>query len=115
VTLTYSYDQAGSETSVTDSLSSQGVTTYSYDVAERLTTIAASYSGTAGPQVVYNDDNANRLTSVLRTNVANGPSGATVATTLMYDNANRLTTMTDYAYVNFGTPTYSALATYVYS
>jgi YD repeat-containing protein len=30
VTLTYSYDQLGEETSVTDSLSSQGITTYSY-------------------------------------------------------------------------------------
>ena len=115
MTLTYSYDQAGSETSVTDSLSSQGITTYSYDAAERLTTIAASYGGTAGPQVVYNYDNANRLTSILRTNVASGVSGTTVATSLVYDNANRLTTMTDEAYATFGTPTYSALATYVYS
>ncbi len=115
VTLTYGYDQAGDETSVTDSLSSQGITTYGYDAAQRLTTIAASYGGTAGPQVVFNYDPANRLTSILRTNAANGPSGTTVATTLVYDNANRLTTITDEAYTTFGTVTYNGLATYVYN
>ena len=51
MTLTYSYDQLGDETSVTDSLSSQGITTYTFDAAQQLTTITTSYGGTAGPQV----------------------------------------------------------------
>ena len=37
MTLTYSYDQLGDETSVTDSLSSQGITTYTYDADQQLT------------------------------------------------------------------------------
>ena len=35
VTLTYSYDQLGDETSVTDSLSSQGITTYTFNDAQQ--------------------------------------------------------------------------------
>ena len=34
--------------SVTDSLSSQGITTYAFDAAQQLTTITTSYGGTAG-------------------------------------------------------------------
>ena len=35
VTLTYTYDQLGDETSVTDSLSSQGITTYTFNDAQQ--------------------------------------------------------------------------------
>ena len=66
VTLTYSYDQLGDETSVTDSLSSQGVTSYTFDGARTPTAISTSYGGTAGPQVQYTYDEANRLTFVSR-------------------------------------------------
>ena len=57
VTLTYGYDPSGDVTSVKDSLSGsgatgQGITTYVYDNALRLTTITQSIGGTAGPQVV---------------------------------------------------------------
>ena len=49
VTLTYSYDQLGDETSVTDSLSSQGITTYTYNAAQQMTGITTSYGGTCRP------------------------------------------------------------------
>ena len=76
------------------------------------TTIAASYGGTAGPQVALGYDPGNRLTSISRTI---GGSGVEVSTTLSYDAANRLTTITDGSYDPNGsgggtTP----LATYVY-
>jgi RHS repeat-associated protein len=114
VTLTYSYDQLSDETSVTDSLSSQGVTTYSYDLAQRMTTITTSYGGTAGPQVVYTYDPANRLTTIVRTV---GPNFPGVNSNIWYDNANRVATIVDFSHVAstlhsgyVDTP----LATYVY-
>ena len=51
VLLSYTYDPSGSETSVTDNLSSPGITTYTYDGDERVTAVASMYGGTAGPQV----------------------------------------------------------------
>ena len=66
VTMTYGYDQLGNRTSLTDSLSSQGVTSYQYDSALRLTTISQSIGGTASAQVIYGYDAANRLTSLER-------------------------------------------------
>jgi RHS repeat-associated protein len=117
VTLTYSYNQLGEETSVTDSLSSQGITTYTYSAAQQLTEITTSYGGTSGPQVSYTYDNASRLTSVWR-QVGTGTNASHVNTTVVYDNANRIVTITDgasnYIPLDFGwvnTP----LATYVYS
>ena len=53
-----------------------------------MTTIAASYGGTAGPQVSYTYDSANRLTSIARTDRAE-PAPA-VNTNIVYDNANRV-------------------------
>jgi hypothetical protein len=86
VTLTYSYDQLSDKTSVTDSPSSQGLTTYSYDLAQRMTTITTSYGGTAGPQVVYTCDPANRLTTIVRTV---GPNFPGVNTNIWYDEVVR--------------------------
>ncbi len=115
VTLTYSYDQLGDETSVTDSLSSQGITTYSYDNAQRLTTITTSYGGTTGPQVTYTYDPANRMTAVSRTV---STYGTQVNTTIVYDAAGRETTITHWSYVppggGMGGGTATPLATYVY-
>ena len=56
VTLTYSYDNVGNRTSMTDSLTNTGRTTYVYDVANRLTTLSRSFGSTAGPQVVFGYD-----------------------------------------------------------
>jgi len=106
VTLTSGYNAQHSLTSVTDNLSSQGITTYVYDAGQRLTTITTSYAGTAGPQVVTSYDPANRITAESRTI---GGSGTAVATSLSYDAANRQTTITDQ--VTGG----SALATIVYT
>lgn len=53
VTLTYSYDQLGDETSVKDSLSSQGITTYTFNDAQEMTGISVTYGGSSGPQVAF--------------------------------------------------------------
>ncbi len=66
VALSYTYDQNRNETSVTDNLSSAGITTISYDLDERVGTVAFSYGGTAGPQVTYSYDPASRVTLVSR-------------------------------------------------
>ena len=81
------------------------MTTFSYDAAFRLTTIAVKYGTSNGPQVVLGYDAANRETSISRTI---GGSGTAVNTSFSYDNANRLTTITDQT----GGGTH--LATYVY-
>ena len=111
VTLTSGFDQIGNRTTLYDSLSNTGRTTYTYDSALRLVTIARDFFNkattvtTSGPRVDYGYDNANRLTSESRTI---GGAGTAVATSFAYDNANRLTTLTHQ--VTGG----SALATYVY-
>jgi RHS repeat-associated protein len=120
VTLTYSYDQLGDETSVTDSLTGsgaagQGITTYTYSAAQQVTGITTSYGGTSGPQVSYTYDNASRLTNISR---SVSSVEAFINTTIIYDNANRVVTMTDGA--NVFKPTMfgwvnTPLATYVYS
>ena len=90
VTLTYGYNQANQRTTLTDNLASVGRITYSYDSAQRLTTIDQSFGGAAGPRVVYGYDSGNRDTSIARTI---GGSGTEIDSTLSYDNANRLTTL----------------------
>jgi RHS repeat-associated protein len=112
VTLTYGYDQLGDRTSLTDSLSSQGLTTFGYDSAQRMTTITTSYGGTTGPQVTYVYDGANRLTSIWRLSGFNYTN-----TTIMYDNADRVTTISHYSHVPGGHSSYinTPLATYVYA
>ena len=115
--LSYTYDQLGDETSVTDNFSSQGITTYAYDAGQRLTTITTSYGGTAGPQVTYEYDSANRLTGISR-QVGSGSLATQVNSTIGYDNANRVVTMTDSASIyNSFPPGWSTtpLATFVYS
>ena len=94
VTLTYGYDQLGDETSVTDSLSSQGITTYAFDAAQQLTTITTSYGGTAGPQVEFGYDDASRLTSISR-QIGSSDTATEVNTTISYDSDNRVVTMMD--------------------
>jgi YD repeat-containing protein len=112
VTLTYSYDQLGDETSVTDSLSSQGITTYTFNDAQEMTGISATYGGTSGPQISFNYDNGGRLTSTSRTI---GGSGDQVNTTVTYDAANRVVSITDGVYANSGFFfTTTPLATYSY-
>jgi RHS repeat-associated protein len=117
VTLTYSHNQLGDETSVTDSLSSQGVTSYTYDEDQRLTLVTTTYGGTAGPQISFGYDNGSRLTSVSR-QIGSSSTATQVNTTIAYDAANRVVTMTDGAATyNSFPPGWSTtpLATYVYS
>jgi RHS repeat-associated protein len=112
VLLSYTYDPAGSETTITDNLTSAGITSFTYDADERVTEVATSYGGTDGPQVVYGYDPASRLTSADRTI---GGSGDSVNTTYGYDAANRQTTITDSVYITAGSGgTTTPIATYVY-
>ena len=109
VTLTYTNDPSGNRDHVSDSLSSQGITTYTYDADERVTGIQTTYGGTAGPQVAVSYDAGGRITSESRTI---GGTGTAVNTSFSYDAANRQTTITDQS-VSGGTTT--PIATYVYS
>ena len=93
VTLTSAYDELHERTSLSDNLSSPGIATYTYDAGQLLTEITTSYGGTAGPQVVYTYDPANRMTAESRTI---GSSGTSVNTSFSYDAADRQTTITDY-------------------
>jgi len=114
VTLTYAYNQASERTSLTDSLSSQGVTSYTYDSAMRVTSIAQSFGGTAGPKVVLGYDAASRLTSLSR-QVGTSSTATQVNTTFVYDNADRLVTIqqSKAVWMGFGYNT-TPLATIVY-
>ncbi len=109
VTLTYTNDPSGNVATVSDSLPSAGITTYTRDPDERVTGVAASYGGTAGPQVAVTYDSGGRITAESRTI---GGSGLAVNTSLVYDADNQQTTMTDQS-VSGGTTT--PMATYVYS
>jgi len=115
VTLTSSYDPQHSLTSLSDNLSSAGITTYTYNSAQLLTNIAASYGGTAGPQVAITYDGANRMTAESGTI---GGSNTSVTTSFSYDADDRQTTITDQSVVTHGSSggsTTTPLATYVYS
>jgi RHS repeat-associated protein len=115
VLLSYTYDPAGSKTSITDNLSSAGITAYGYNAVEEVTAVATSYGSTAGPQVAIGYDSGGRLTSADRTI---GGSGTSVSTTFSYDAANRETGINDQVttYSSGGTSGGSTapLATYVY-
>jgi RHS repeat-associated protein len=129
VTLTSSYAPDGSLVSLSDNLSTAGTTTYTYDAADRLTNLSASYGGDGGPQVALGYDAAGNLTSISRTDSAEssggtgtgtgtgtvtteslGPVGGTgigggggssasttVTTSLVYDAADRVTSITGQA------------------
>ncbi len=117
VTLTYSYDQLGDETSVTDSLSSAGVTSYTYNAAQQLTLITTTYGGTAGPQVSFNYDSGGLLTSTSR-QVGSSTEATEVNTTVTYNAADEVVTMTSgVSTYNFFPPGWSTspVATYAYS
>ncbi|MDQ2700309.1 MAG: hypothetical protein M3Y23_03155, partial [Actinomycetota bacterium] len=88
VTLTSGYDKVGNRTSLTDNFTSVGRTTYTYDALDRLTTIARSTGGAAGPQVVFTYDVGSRRTSAIRT-IA-GVAGS-VNSSYGYDGLDRVT------------------------
>ena len=92
VTLTYSYDNVGNRTSMTDSLTNTGRTTYVYDAANRLTTLSRSFGSTAGPQVVFGYDPGGRLTTMTRTIGAS----SYFTTTITYDLVNRVTAINNF-------------------
>ena len=105
VTLTSTYSVNGNLTGATDTLTSAGVIAYSYDDAHRLTGLAQSFGGTAGPSVGFGYDSGSRLTTLSR---QIGTSGTKIDSAFSYDNASRLTTLTH------GVSGGSTLATFTY-
>ena len=78
---------------LSDNLSSAGVTTFTYDADERVTGSHGDLRRHApGPQVAISYDSGGRITSESRTI---GGSGTAVNTNFSYDAANRQTTITD--------------------
>jgi YD repeat-containing protein len=115
VTLTSGYDEVNNRTTLSDNLASAGLATYSYDILNRLTTMAQSFGGTAGPQVDLAYDAASRMTTMTRTI---GGTGTKVRTVLSYDAANPVTTI-QHAQVTLGggmppSDVVTPLATYTY-
>ena len=99
MTLSYTYDPSHDRLSLTDSLSTKGVISYSYDSDLRLTTLTQSFSSggsgglVTGPEIAFAYDSGGRLTSIARTT---GSSGSTALnTSFTYDNTDRLTTIID--------------------
>jgi RHS repeat-associated protein len=102
IVLTYSYNAAGDETSLTDSLG--GSVSYNYDADHRLTGISTPVSG-GNAALSYNYDTASRLTGITRT----APSAHTITSSYSYDNVNRITSIT-----HTDTTSSTTLATYAY-
>ncbi len=110
VLLSYTYDQAGNKTVLTDNLSSAGMTSYSYDANEQTTGVASSYGGAAGPSVAYNYDSGGRMTSESRT----VGGGGSAHTSFGYDAANRETTIANAYIISGSGGSTTPLGTYVY-
>ncbi len=93
VTLTYGYDPSGDVTSIKDSLSGsggtgQGITTYQYDPALRLTTVTQSLGGTTYGEITITYDSGGRMTKEYESEDA---TGTIVITGDSYDAANDIT------------------------
>ncbi len=92
VTMTYGYDPAGNQTSMSDSLG--GVVSYTYDARNELTNQTFSGTGITPEAVAYTYDNAGNMTGLARySNLAETTVVATTSYT--YDPANQLTGITD--------------------
>ena len=92
VTLTYGYDFKDNRTSRTDNLASSGSTTWNYDKADRLTSVALSASGGAA-NAWWTYDTKNRVTALNRNSTMYG-----MWTDFTYDNASRVTQIKHSAY-----------------
>jgi RHS repeat-associated protein len=113
VLLTSGFDANHHRTTLADNLTSAGLTTYTFDLALRLTQESQSFGGTSGPQVAFSYDAASNLTSLSRTI---GGGGTQVNTTLSYDVANRVTTIVHSTHTSgFGGGTTTPIVTFVYS
>jgi RHS repeat-associated protein len=111
VRLTNTYNAEGSRTNVTDNLSPAGNTTFTYDSDQRMTGIDMKVGSTSGPQIGFEYDDANRMTSISRR--ACKLCFDAVVTTFSYDNGDRMTAITHtFQPFEFGDP--STLATYSY-
>jgi RHS repeat-associated protein len=108
MTLSYTYDARDNRTGLADNRN--GSIAYTYDVANRMTRAElAANSLFAKARVDFGYDNANRMTSLARTNplggFGSGGGSVTVSSSLAYDDANRLTGLTH-------TAGYTTLASY---
>ena len=91
VVLTYGYDNAGNRTSLGDGLG--GVTSYTYDVRDELTSLTQSGTGVAPKRADFAYDAAGRRTTLTRYGDLAG-STTVLVTAYAYDNADRLTGLT---------------------
>jgi RHS repeat-associated protein len=92
VTLTYSYDPAGNETSMSDSLG--GVVSYTYNAQNELTNETLSGTGISAEAVAFSYDNAGNMTGLTRySNLAE--TTVVAATSYVYDAADQITSITD--------------------
>ena len=88
--------------------------TYSYDLTDRLSTIVFGAS-TGSYAIPLGHDSGGNVTSIDRLAPSMFGLGNPTTTTISYDAANRVTTMTDYSYTtSMSGATTTPLATYVY-
>ncbi len=94
VVLTYTLDQYGNRTGLSDNLN--GSIGYNYDQDNRLWLLNVSVQGqTAFPRVTLTYDARSRLTNISRGQTT--MTGATISTTITYDNASRVTGINHYS------------------
>ena len=100
MTLTSGYNSANDRTSLADNYSAQR-TTFTYDLPHRLQVIKPNGNVT----ITFTYDNVDNVKTIVRKE--QGTPNKTIITTMLYDAANKLTTITD----GFST---TMLATFVY-
>ena len=92
VVLSYVYDNAGNRTALDDSLG--GLTSYTYDNRNELTSLTQSGTGVASKRADFAYDVAGRRTTLTRYSDLAGTTKV-ITTTYGYDQADRLTGITD--------------------
>jgi RHS repeat-associated protein len=100
VILTYTYDNAGNRTGLDDSLG--GLTSYSYDVRNELTSLTQSGTGVTAKRADFGYDAAGRMTSQTRYSNLAGTTTVLV-TAYAYAGADRLTSITHETALTGGT------------
>jgi RHS repeat-associated protein len=95
VALTVGYYDSNERASLTDNLSSVGITSYGYDSAFRLASVATDFNSSPN-QIDFAYDAAGNLTSIFRsTSHGLAIDQTPVTTSFTYDAANRVTAITD--------------------
>jgi RHS repeat-associated protein len=97
VTLSSTYDSQNNRITLSDNLSSAGVTTYSYDSMHQMTTILTNLGSMPGSRAMFAYDQAGRMTSIARQTPTTRPGifTSSASTTITYDAASRVTSIVD--------------------